>query len=127
MNISKRLTLKFKIKKKRLKKHYSNKRSKRPISYKSLKLAVRNNKKKVLRKFNNLIFRVVINNPNTLLVLRALQCSRITFNFMTILLIFVTNLSACTITTKRRRIYDVTLARIVTSLNILKSYEDKRN
>lgn len=46
MNISKRLTLKLKIKKKRLKKHYSNKRSKRPISYKSLKLAVRNNKKK---------------------------------------------------------------------------------
>lgn len=46
---------------------------------------------------------------------------------MTILLIFITNLSACTITTKRRRIYDVTLAHIVTSLNILKSYEDKRN
>lgn len=127
MNISKRLTLKLKIKKKRLKKHYSNRRSKRPISYKSLKLAVRNNKKKYLENSIKLIFRVVINNPNTLLVLRALQCSRITFNFMTILLIFITNLSACTITTKRRRIYDVTLAHYVTSLNILKSYEDKRN
>lgn len=56
MNISKRLTLKLKIKKKRLKKHYSNKRSKRPISYKSFKLAVRNNKKKVLRKFNKIDF-----------------------------------------------------------------------
>lgn len=71
-----------------------------------------------------LIFRVVINNQNTLLVLRALQCSSITFNFMTILLLFITNLSACTITTKRRRIYDVTLPYIVTSL---KSYEDKKN
>lgn len=70
-----------------------------------------------------LIFRVVINNQNTLLVLRALQCSSITFNFMTILLLFITNLSACTITTKRRRIYDVTLPYIVTSL---KSYEDKQ-
>lgn len=44
MNISKRLTLE--IKKKKIKKNYFNKRSKRPISYKSFKLAVRNNIKK---------------------------------------------------------------------------------
>lgn len=74
-----------------------------------------------------LIFRVVINNQNTLLVLRALQCSSITFNFMTILLLFITNLSACTITTKRRRIYDVTLPYIyIYIVTSLKSYEDKK-
>lgn len=46
MNILKRLILKLKIKKKRLKKYYFNKRSKRLISYKLLKLVVRNNKKR---------------------------------------------------------------------------------